>query len=186
MKKIAAIICLLSVLVCVNVLGQSKEKMKRLIKESAEAKQEFLDKDFQMEDHFAGAYAYVIFPNVGKGAIGVGGAAGTGIVYERGVIIGVAKLSQVSIGFQFGGQAYREIIFIESKKDLENFKNNKVKLSAQASAVACTEGASANARYRDGIMIFTMQKGGLMYEASVGGQVFKFKPLKKDKKKRRV
>ena len=123
------------------------------------------------------AYGYVIFPNVGKGAIGIGGAAGNGVAYEQGKEIGMAKLKQLSIGFQWGGQAYREIIFFENKEAMDNFKDNNVELAAQASAVAATAGASADASYKDGVMVFTMQKGGLMYEASVGGQKFSFDPF---------
>ena len=111
---------------------------------------------------------------MGKGGIGIGGAAGKGVVYEQGNLIGKAQLTQVSIGFQFGGQAYREVIFFESKADLDRFKENKIEFSAQASAVAVTEGASANVKYKEGVMIFTQQKGGLMYEASIGGQKFNF------------
>jgi hypothetical protein len=78
------------------------------------------------------------------------------------------------VGFQFGGQAYRELIFFENEETLERFKKDKVEFSAQASAVAATAGASANANYTNGVMIFSQQKGGLMYEASIGGQKFKF------------
>lgn len=152
--------------------GQSKRD--KLIADSKEAKAEFVKKDSKMGGLFGKAYGYVILPNVGKGGIGIGGAAGNGIVYERGKVIGTAKMSQVSVGFQLGGQAYREVIFFESKKDLDRFKENRVEFSAQVSAVAATEGASANAKYVDGVMVFTMQKGGLMYEASVGGQKFKY------------
>ncbi|MBC35699.1 MAG: hypothetical protein CL663_06650 [Bacteroidetes bacterium] len=168
---------------CISMIsfGQSKKKVRKLIRDSEVAKTEFLRSDFQMKDHFENAYAYVIFPNVGKGAVGVGGATGTGIVYERGRIVGVANLTQLSIGFQFGGQAYREIIFFETEKQLDDLKKNKIKLAAQASAVAATEGASADAKYDKGVMVFTMQKGGLMYEASVGGQKFKFKPYNNKK-----
>ena len=105
---------------------------------------------------------------------GIGGAAGNGIVYRNGVAIGSAKMKQLTIGFQAGGQAYREVIFFESQNDLDRFKEDKFELSAQASAVAVTEGASANVKYGEGVMIFTQTKGGLMYEASVGGQKFDF------------
>ena len=130
-----------------------------------------------MKKHFSEAYGYVIYPNVGKGAIGIGGAAGNGVAWERGNMIGMAKLSQVSIGFQWGGQAYREVIFFESKDDMDRFKENRIELAAQASAIAVTAGASADAKYVDGVMVYTMQKGGLMYEASVGGQKLKFNPF---------
>lgn len=154
--------------------AQSGSKKEKLIGDSKDAKAEFLKTDPKMSGLFGKAYGYVILPNVGKGAIGVGGASGNGIVYERGKMVGTARMTQVSIGFQLGGQAYRELIFFEAKKDLDRFKENRIEFSAQVSAVAATAGASANAKYVDGVMVFTMQKGGLMYEASVGGQKFKY------------
>ena len=157
-----------------TAVGQSTSKEKKLVRDCTEAKTDFINTDGLMKNLFSNAYGYVIFPNVGKGGIGIGGAAGNGIVYESGNIIGKAKLTQVSIGFQFGGQSYREVIFFESKSDLDRFKENKIEFSAQASAVAVTAGVSANVKYKDGVMIFTQQKGGLMYEASVGGQKFNF------------
>lgn len=155
-------------------LAQKSKKDKSLVRDSKEAKDEFIRVDGLMKNLFDNSYGYVIFPNVGKGGIGIGGAAGNGIVYERGSVIGKAKMKQVSIGFQFGGQAYREVIFFETKEDLKRFKENNFEFSAQASAVAATAGASANVKYANGVMIFTQQKGGLMYEASVGGQKFNF------------
>ncbi len=154
--------------------SQSTSKEKKLVRDCSEAKAEFITTDGLMANLFASAYGYVIFPNVGKGGIGIGGAAGNGVVYEKGNIIGKAKLTQVSIGFQFGGQSYREVIFFESAADLSRFKENKIEFSAQASAVAVTAGVSANVKYKEGVMIFTQQKGGLMYEASIGGHKFNY------------
>src|SRR5690348_13797467 len=131
-----------------------------------------------MHSLFANATGYVIFPNVGKGAVGVGGAAGNGILFEKEQTTGRASLKQVSIGFQFGGQAYREVIFFENHAALDKFKQNKFEFSAQASAIAATEGASANVKYANGVMVFTQGKGGLMYEASIGGQKFTYKAYK--------
>ena len=157
-------------------LGQT-DKDKEIMVDSDSAKAEFLRTDPDMEKVFASAYGYVMFPNVGKGAIGVGAASGNGIVYEQGKMVGSAKMSQVTVGFQVGGQAYRELIFFETKEALDKFKGNAFDLTAQASAVAAKTGASLNAQYKDGIMIYTQQKGGLMYEASVGGQKFKYTPF---------
>lgn len=157
-----------------NINAQTSSKDKSLISDCQTAKAEFISSDQMMKSLFDNAYGYVIFPNIGKGGIGIGGAAGNGIVYQRGNIIGKAKMKQVSIGFQFGGQAYREVIFFEGEYDLDRFKQDNVEFSAQASAVAATAGASANVKYANGVMIFTQQKGGLMYEASVGGQKFDF------------
>jgi lipid-binding SYLF domain-containing protein len=141
----------------------------------------FKAKDPTMQTFFDKAYGYAVFPNVGKGAFFVGGAYGEGKVYEKGNLIGTSELTQVTVGFQAGGQAYSEIIFFKDKKTLNDFKAGKFKLGAQASAVAATSGASANVDYSEGVAIFTMTKGGLMLEASVGGQKFSFKPLAKAK-----
>ena len=159
------------------VLCQQTAKDKRIIADSKEARSEFVKADKLMSNLFENAYGYVIFPNVGKGGLGIGGAFGNGAVYQKDKLIGMAKMSQLTIGFQGGGQAYREVIFFESKDDLDRFRENKIELSAQASAVAVTAGASGNAKYHDGVMIFTQTKGGLMYEASIGGQTFRFKAL---------
>ncbi|WP_417984573.1 YSC84-related protein [Flavobacterium sp. GSP11] len=156
------------------IFGQSTAKKNKIIADSKTAKAEFIKSDPLMKALFDKAYGYVIFPNVGKGGLAVGGAAGNGVVYEHGKMIGMAKLTQLSIGFQAGGQAYREVIFFETKNEMNRFKQSRFEFSAQASAVAVTEGASANVKYTDGVMVFTMQKGGLMYEASIGGQKFKF------------
>jgi lipid-binding SYLF domain-containing protein len=156
------------------VFGQKESKKEKVTADAKEAKKEFIKADSKMASLFESSYGYVIFPNVGKGAVGIGGASGNGVAYEKGKKVGMAKLTQLSIGFQWGGQAYREIIFFEAQKDMERFKENRVELSAQVSAVAAASGASANAKYVEGVMVFTMQKGGLMYEAAVGGQKFKF------------
>jgi lipid-binding SYLF domain-containing protein len=163
--------------------SQSDSKKEKIEEDANEAKAEFIKTDPKMENLFFEAYGYVIFPNVGKGAVGVGGASGNGVAYELGARIGTAKMTQVSIGFQWGGQSYREVIFFQTSEDMERFKQNRVELAAQVSAVAVKTGASANAEFVDGVMVFTMQKGGLMYEAAVGGQKFKFEETKETAKK---
>ena len=137
----------------------------------------FKEKNSDMPKLFADAYGYAVFPTVGKGAIGIGGARGKGWVYKRGRLIGRSTLTQVTIGLQLGGQAYSEIVLFQTKQALENFQRGKLKLDAQASAVAITARAATDLAYREGVAIVTMAKGGLMYEASVGGQKFSFDPL---------
>ena len=151
--------------------ANAQDKMQ---KDVENAKAEFIKTDPMMKSLFENAYAYVIFPNVGKGAVGIGGAAGQGIVYQHGKQIGTAKMKQITVGFQAGGQAYREVIFFENDASLNSFKSDDLEFSGQASAVAVTKGASGNVKYKEGVMIFSQQKGGLMYEASVGGQKFDF------------
>ena len=169
-----AIACVINIM---PVFGQSDSKKEKIIADSNAAKSEFIAADPLMKSIFEKSYGYVIFPNVGKGAVGVGGAAGNGTVYEGNKLIGWGKLSQLSIGFQWGGQAYREVIFFESKAALDRFKESKFEFAAQVSAVAVKKGASGSAKYTNGVMVFTMQKGGLMYEASVGGQKFKYEKI---------
>ena len=158
----------------IDGFGQSDEKKEEIAADAKVAKAEFIKADPKMANLFSKAYGYVIFPNVGKGAVGIGGASGNGVAYEKDTQVGTAKMTQVSIGFQWGGQAYREVIFFETKESMDKFKENKVELSAQVSAVAVKTGTSATAKFVDGVMVFTMQKGGLMYEAAVAGQKFKF------------
>jgi len=149
---------------------------------------------------FDNSYGYAIFPTIGKGGFGVGGAHGTGGVYAQGKKTGTSKMTQVTVGFQVGGQAFSQIIFFEDERAFKSFTSGNFEFSAQATAVAITAGVSAETNtgggassgvsggrndastaslsgYRKGMAIFTIAKGGLMYEASLGGQKYSYKPL---------
>jgi len=161
-----------------RILKAQDVSQQRIIDDSKTAKASFLKADPSMQNLFKHASGYAIFPNVGKGGVGVGGAAGKGAVYARGVLVGTAQMVQVTVGAQAGGQAYREIIFFENRDAADRFMQNKVEFSGQVSAIAVKTGASANANYRDGVVVFSQEKGGLMLEASLGGQKFTYKALK--------
>jgi lipid-binding SYLF domain-containing protein len=133
-----------------------------------------------MAKAFAEAYGYAVFPSVGKGGIGIGAARGKGYVYERGRLVGRSTLTQVTIGFQLGGQSYSEVVFFNDRAALDDFKLGHTKLDGQVSAIALTARASGDLAYRKGVAIVTMAKGGLMYEASVGGQRFSFAPVERE------
>ncbi len=138
----------------------------------------FVEKDPGLQKHFDGAAGYAVFWSVGKGGIGIGGAHGSGCVYAKGgKVLGETKLTQVTVGLQLGGQEFAQVIFFKTAEALEDFTGGNFEFNAQVSAVAVTAGASADAGYSQGVMVFTMAKGGLMYEASVGGQKFSFKPI---------
>jgi lipid-binding SYLF domain-containing protein len=177
MKKIKLIIATLAVSALVLLPRALNAQDKDIKQDSKEAKVAFLKSDASMQRLFDNSYAYAIFPNVGKGAVVVGGAGGNGIVYHHGKIIGQANMVQATVGAQAGGEAYREVIFFENKDALDRFKDNKVEFSGQVSAVVVKSGASANVKYREGVSVFTEEKGGLMAEASVGGQKFTYKSL---------
>ena len=148
---------------------------------------------------FDSAYAYVVFPTIGKGGIGIGGARGKGRMYAQGQYVGDATMTQLTVGLQLGGQAFSQMIFLEDQRAFESFTSGNFEFSAQATAVALTAGVSAEANtgggtsagasggrndatvthggYRKGMAIFTIARGGLMYEASLGGQKFNYEPL---------
>jgi lipid-binding SYLF domain-containing protein len=132
------------------------------------------EKDSSLEDVLNGAYAYAVFPKVGKGGIGIGGAHGKGIVIRGDSTVATTSLSQLTVGFQLGGQVYSQFILFKDKTAFDNFARGNFELGAQASAVAITLGASADANYDGGVLVFTIAEGGLMYEATVGGQKFKY------------
>lgn len=130
--------------------------------------------DPSMADVIHNSAGYAVFPNIGKGAIGVGGAYGKGDVYQNGSVVGYCDMTQASIGFQLGGQDYTEILVFENPEAVERFKEGNFRFDAQATAVALKSGAGANAKFANGVAVFTMDEAGLMYEASVGGQKFSY------------
>src|ERR1700760_677392 len=146
---------------------------------------------------FGRSYAYAVFPTIGSGALGVGGAYGKGRVYVHGVYAGDPTMGQVSGGFQAGGKSYSQIIFFEDKRALDEFESGNFEFGADASVVAITAGANAGAAtngasagvsagqkdastrgsvYQKGMAVFTVAKGGLMYSASIAGQKFSYTP----------
>tara|TARA_B100000161_G_C33435299_1_gene362102 strand:+ start:215 stop:805 length:591 start_codon:yes stop_codon:yes gene_type:complete len=129
----------------------------------------------RLKPYFKEAYGFAVFPNVGKAGFGIGGSRGKGEVFREGKVIGSTTLTQLSIGFQLGAQAYSQIIFFQNKRDLDIFTAGNYEFGASASAALITEGANASADYRDGVAVMTFSKGGLMYEASIGGQKFTFR-----------
>ena len=122
-------------------------------------------------------YGYAVFPRISKGAIGIGGARGEGVVYENGKVIGTVTVTQGTIGAQLGGEVFSEVIFFRDKETLNHFRQGDMQLAAQASAVAAASGASTAADWDRGLAVYTMTRTGLMFEAAVGGQKFTFHPL---------
>ena len=144
-------------------------------KEVKEALALFQEADSSTADTLAKAVGYAVFPSVGKGGLGIGGARGSGQVLEKGAAVGATTLTQVSVGLQAGGQVYSELIIFENPRVLADFKKGNFEFNAQVSAVAAASGASRNAKFDHGVKVLTLAKKGLMYEAAVGGQKFGFK-----------
>ena len=145
---------------------------------------------------FDSAYGYAVFPTIGKGGIGFGAAYGKGRVYKKGAHVGNCSMTQATVGFQLGGQAYSQIVFFKDERAFKEFTSGSFEFGAEASAVAITAAAGAKANtagtsagastsrneatvagaYHKGMATFTVAKGGLMYEVSIGGQKFGYKP----------
>jgi lipid-binding SYLF domain-containing protein len=131
-----------------------------------------------IEAFFENAAGYAVFPGVGKGGLVVGGAYGKGLVIVDEKVDGYTTMTQASIGLQIGGQKYAQFIFFKDDVAIGHFKRGNFEFGAQASAVAITAGASADASYDGGVAVFTHAAGGLMVEGSVGGQKFTYEPKK--------
>jgi len=136
----------------------------------------FQRQDAGLRDLMDRSAGYAVFPSVGKGGLGVGGAYGKGMLYENGQATGFCDLSQASIGFQAGGQDYSELIVFKEADALGRFKQGNYGFTAEASAVAIKPGASAQVEFKKGIAVFTATNAGLMYEASLAGQKFRYTP----------
>lgn len=146
----------------------------RIIADAEEAKNVFIEHNPQISDLINNSAGYAIFPNVGKGAYILGGAAGNGVVYEKDEMVGFAELRQVDIGLQLGGQAFRQIIFFETEEELNRFKEGNFEFGGNVSAVIVDEGRAETINFNDGIAVATMPKAGAMLEISIGGQKFNY------------
>jgi lipid-binding SYLF domain-containing protein len=191
--RILATMALLLSVLSLSAWAESKDK------DYADTIAEFKKSDV-VAPLFASAYGYAVFPTIGKGGLGIGASHGKGLVYQGGKAIGETSTTDISIGFQAGGQAYSQVIFFEDKASLDKFTSGNFEFSAGAEAIAIqakaeaktsTEGTGvgANAKkgsgsgqqtnqgYTDGVLVFTVAKGGLMYQAVIAGQKYKYEAL---------
>lgn len=151
-----------------------------------------------INQYFASAYGYAVFPLVGKGSFVVGYTRGTGQVYRGDVVTGFTTVNHLSVGFQGGGQVYSQIIFFQDQRAYDEFTRGSYEVDTRAALVAVTAGAQAQAgstgvtsaassgsvtsiqkgsHYAKGLAIFVQSRGGLMADASVGVQKFSFAPI---------
>jgi lipid-binding SYLF domain-containing protein len=169
----AGLACVLALAAC-NTAPATTEGKADLRRSSADALADAQKNDPSLEALIGKSAGYAVFPSVGKGAIGIGGAYGKGDLYQNGIVVGYCDMTQGSIGFQLGGQAYTEILVFETPAAVETFRNGNFRFDAQATAVALKSGAGANAKFASGVAVFTTDEAGLMYEASIGGQKFSY------------
>lgn len=175
MRKLALITAVLFFLTSPAVLWAFEpDTSNEMQLDVAKAILEVKKSDPGIQSFFDDSSGYAVFPSVGKGAIGIGGAHGKGLVIVDDKVIGKTSLSQVTIGLSLGGQKYAQFIFFKDDIALGHFQRGNYEMGAQASAVAVTAGASADADYDAGVAVFTNIAGGLMADASVGGQKFTY------------
>lgn len=182
-------------LLLVSVVGLGLSTSMAFAREDADTTRLFRD-SHESASYFAHSYGYAVFPTIGKGGLGVGAAHGTGDVYRGAKRLGSVSMTQLSIGLQAGGEAYSEIIFFENKRALDEFTSGHFEFSGDVGAIVITAaatasvgttggdaGASVDKReastvggYHKGMAVFTIAKGGLMYNATIAGQKFTFRP----------
>jgi lipid-binding SYLF domain-containing protein len=166
---------LLTVTGCATV-PKTPESKAVLSAEIQEAIAKFKSKDAGIQSFFDRSYGYTVLPKIAKGAFWVGGAYGKGEVHEQGSMVGYCSMSQATLGFSFGGEFFREVIFFRDKQDIDRFETGEFTFSAQVTGVALTAGASAKTDYKDGMAVFVMTDSGLMVDVSLGGQKFRYVP----------
>jgi len=149
----------------------------RVAAEAQKAIEVFQRADSRLTNLFNGAAGFAVFPGVGKGGLIFGCEYGKGIVYEKGKPIGEASLTEINVGPQMGGQSFYEVIFFDTSEALAKFKQGHFEMSAELSAVAAEKGAALDTNFRNGVMVFTLARTGLMLQATLGSQKFKYKPL---------
>jgi lipid-binding SYLF domain-containing protein len=159
-----------------STVPESPESKNVLSAQVDEAISVFKNRDPEIQRFFDKSYGYAVFPKVFKGAFLVGGAYGKGKVFEQNKMIGYSDLSQATLGFSFGGEYFREIVFFRDKEDIDKFKAEEYTFSAQVTGVAIEAGVAAKADYKAGMAVFIMAEKGLMVDASLGGQKFRFVP----------
>jgi lipid-binding SYLF domain-containing protein len=194
MKRLFAVLMSLAVVSMFGSLAHADDDAA----ECAEAVKLFKDAG-ESAGYFKDSYGYAVFPTIGKAGLGIGGAHGSGCVFRQGKQVGTAKMNQVSFGWQAGAQGYSLLVFLEDERAFNEFTSGNFEFGAKASAVAITAGASASAGtsgtsagasggkhdattksrtgYEKGVASFSIVKGGLMYEAALGGAKFKYEPL---------
>ncbi len=148
-----------------------------MARESQATLDRFVERDPALKNWIDHAYGYVVFPEIAKGGFGIGGGFGHGMLFRQGQPIGRATVSQATIGAQIGAQSYSQVIFFEDDAALRTFQRENLEFSAQATAVAATAGAGATTSYERGVAVFILTRAGLMAEATVGGQRFRYTPL---------
>ena len=173
-KLIALVLCTAVVLAGCETVPERGESRNVLSAQVNEAVAIFKEKDPEIKQFFDKSYGYAVLPRIFKGAIWAGGAYGRGEVYEKGRMVGYCSMSQATLGFSFGGEYFREIIFFRDKSDLDAFRAEEYAFSAQVTGVAATTGAAAKADYKSGMAVFITTDKGLMVDASLGGQKFRY------------
>ncbi len=155
----------------------SKPSDNVMIADARAAVVRFVDRDAGLQDWVNHAHGYAVFPSMSKGGLGVGGSYGRGVVFERGEPVGTTSSVQGTVGLQIGVQNFSQIIFFQDDAALRSFQRGNFEFSAQATAIAATAGAATTTSYEKGVAVFIMARGGLMAEASVGGQKFTYEAL---------
>lgn len=176
MLKLIAV-CALAATACGGGAPKTEAQRDRLEDSAQATLKEMEFRDPSLRELLDQAYAYAVFPQIGKGGAIVGGAFGRGLLYERNRPTGAVELTQGSIGAQLGGQSFAELIVLRNADDVAQLKSGTFDVGGSASAVALTEGAARAANVgANANAVFVLPRGGLMADLSVTGQTLRFQP----------
>jgi len=162
----------------IPVAAETSVASEAITAEAERAIKAFKSADTGLTTLFTNSAGFAVFPSVGKGGLIFGGEYGKGLLYQSARPVGEVTLTEVNVGAQVGGGAFYEVIFFETAESLANFKEGHFEMSAKVNAIAAAEGAALNAKYREGVLVFTLPRSGLMVQAAIGGQKFRYTPLK--------
>jgi len=182
MKKLKMFAMILFAVTATSINAQTEEE-RELMADAEKAKASLIAENEKITDFFDSSYGYVIFPNVGKGGLIIGGASGNGILYQGGNSLGTVNLKKLNVGLQAGGQSVIEAIFFENETAFNEFKGNNYEFDAGVSAVVLKSGKALKAQYEDGVAVFALPKAGFMADATVGGQRFQYEAFDSDSEK---
>lgn len=170
-------VCLILIAILLSACATTPPSLEVQQREAAATLLRFVENDPSLQAWVDGAHGYAIYPEISKGGFGIGGGFGRGLVFERGRLVGRTQVSQATIGAQIGLQSYSQVIFFRDEAALRTFQRENFEFSAQATAVAATAGAAATTSYERGVAVFILARSGLMAEATVGGQKFRYEAL---------
>lgn len=159
-------------------IPQERAQQQALVSQANATVQMMTARDPSLIDLLERSYGYAVFPTVGEvGVFAVGGEQGVGVVFEQGRVVGFARIRELTVGPQLGGQSFSQLLVFQNREAMDRMKSGNFDLTADAEGTVLGWGAGAQTQFEDGIGVIVSSERGLMAGATVGGQSFSFEPV---------